>query len=484
MRILFIKSTLNSSSARADFGIASISAVLKKAGHNVDLFVFRDWDNISILEYRISQTKPDIIAFSVYASLFLGLVKVGKILKKKFPNIIQIMGGVHVILNPNDIEKAPSVDAVCTGDGEYALLQFIENYAKKDNSYLSTPGFWTRNGDVINKNPRTNLVQELDALPFPDREIFINQEMSYGGFTTDGKIYLDFMFTRGCPFPCPYCSNHALRKVYGFNKYVRRMSPKRAIEWLKHDLAIYAYDRVCIIDDTFTLDKKWVIEFLKLYKDEIPVPFVCLLRVGTFDEELIRLLKKSGCVRVTLGVESGDEEYRKKILKRGMPNQDIIDSFELIKKYKISVGAFVMIGLPGETPKMWLKTVKLLGALAPNKIVINTYYPYPGTELYEFSKKMGFISHKQQLKHIEGVETSLKMPNFNGRDILYYWHRVDYMAKLCRTENNFKKQILNKIIFNLYSIPPSSKLFFLTQTALYFYDQFCFLSKKLKNRIA
>lgn len=393
------------------------------------------------------------------------------------------MGGVHLILNPNDITKAPSVDAICTGDAEYVLLKFIKNYSKKDGSHLDTPGFWTRKGNIIQKNPKIPLIEDLDRLPFPDREIFLKQEMSYGGFSADGKMYLDFMFTRGCPFPCPYCSNHALKKIYGSGKYVRRMSPQRAIEWLKHDLAIYHCDRVCIIDDTFTLDKKWVVEFLKLYKKEIPVPFVCLLRIGTFDEDLIKLLKKSRCARVTLGVESGDEEYRKTILKRLMSNEEVIRSFELIKKHKISVGAFVMIGLPGETPKKWLKTVKLLGLLAPNKIVINTYYPYPGTELYDLTKKMGFIPRGHNLKHVEGIETSLNMPNFNKRDVLYYWHKVDLMAELCQKQDKLTLKILNKIIFNLYATPPSSKLFFLTQTAVYIYEQFIFLLNKMEKKL-
>jgi len=472
MRILFIKSTLNSSSARADFGIASLSAMLKKHGHTVDLFVVRSLDTIPVLEYRIALTKPDIIAFSVYASLFQGIVRISNRLKKRFPNILQVMGGVHVVLNPQDILKAPSIDAVCTGEGEYAFVEFIKRYKRKDGSHLKTDGFWTRQGRVIRKNPNIPFVRDMDALPFPDRELFLRQEMSYGGFYSNGKMYLDFLFTRGCPFPCPYCSNHALRKIYGAERYVRRMSPRHAIDWVKHDLARYACDRVCIIDDTFTLDTKWTEEFLALYKKEVPVPFTCLLRVGTFTASMVKKLKQAGCVRVTIGVESGDEQYRKDILKRPMTDRELLEAFGWVKDAGISAGAFVMIGLPGETPRMWLKTIRLLGKLKPNKIVLNIYYAYPGTVLHALADSMGFLPHgKQRADYIEGIEPYLRMPQFGWNDIRYYTDHLTDMVLLSASTAGGISGLYKKVLFFLLSIPPRSKWFPIIHAPTRIYDK-------------
>lgn len=461
MRILFIKSTINSVNTRIDFGVASLAAVLKQHGHEADLFVVRNWDNLPMLEYRINTVNPDILAFTTYASAFQNTVKISNILKKRFPYILQIMGGVHIVLNPDEIRNAPSVDAVCVGEGEYALLDLIKKYKYNRREYVYVKGFWTRKGNTIVRNPTIPFVNDLDHLPFPDRKIFIQQGISFFRNNEDKKIYLDFLFTRGCPFTCTYCSNYALSKVYWGQKYVRRLSPIQAIKWIQYDLSNYACDCISILDDTFTLDKHWTEEFLSLYK-QIHVPFDCHLRVGTFDKTILQKLKNSGCVNVFIGVESGDESLRKNVLRRPITDGQIVNSLDWVKKLHMKRSVFVMIGLPTETPAMWLKTVKLLARLSPVMYILNVFYPYPGTELYDLCKKKGYLRNKQEKNFIEGRDTILKMPQFSRNDILYYQYNLSNMISLSIPVKNFCRQLHRQTIFFLISIPPKSKWYSIT----------------------
>ncbi len=462
MKILFIKSTINSTTARADFGIGSLSAVLKKHHHQTGLFVVRNWDGIPYLKYRISLLKPDILAFSTYASSFQSTVRISNVLKKSFPRLMQVMGGIHLVLNPADIRHAPSIDAVCVGEGEYALLEFMNNYSKGNDEYLYTRGFWTRKKKRIITNPTVPFLKEIESLPFSDREIFISEGLSFGDFENNKRNYLDFLFTRGCPFACSYCSNHALRRAYGHDNYVRRMSPKRAIAWIRHDLARYACDYINILDDIFTLDRKWTEEFLSLY-ESIKMPFICHLRVGTFDKKILGKMKKAGCVAVSIGVESGDEKLRTQVLKRGMTNDQLVKSFKWAKDLNLRRGAFLMIGLPMENRERWLKTVKLVARLMPVRFILNTFYPYPGTELYNLIKKLGFLKKKQKWNYVEGVETILSMPDFSGKDILYFREKMAEMVDNAMPVKNIFRQLHYRIRFYLLSIPPSSGWFKLTQ---------------------
>lgn len=459
MHILFIKSVVNTFARSFDFGISSLSAVLKENGHTTDLFIVSDWNNISLLNNRIEETKPDVIAFSTYDSNFQSTVKVSAYIKKYFPKLLQVMGGVHLVLCPEDIKRAPNIDAVCTGEGESVFIDLLKRYKKNDNSYLYTNGFWTRYKNKIIKNPKVPFIDDIEKLPFPDRSIYSKHPLLSSNFAN--KIRLEFIFTRGCPFSCSYCSNHALRRVFNGHVYVRRLSPKRAIEWIKHDLARYDCDEIIIHDDTFTYDKKWTYEFLDLYK-KIKIPFVCNTRIDSVDKKLLTKMKSSGCNMIYMGIESGDDYIRTKIMKRNMTNEKIIKAFDIAKQVNLSTRAFVMMGLPDETPKNFLNTVKLVGKILPEDFMMSIFYPYKGTELYDYSKKKKYLT-RHKWDFLERLDTNLNMPQFKRVDIFYYYKNFVSLVRQSRETPNIIKRVYRKYKFTLLSVPPSSPLFLFVQ---------------------
>lgn len=462
-RILFIKSVINSSMFSFDFGIGLLSAVLKQEGYSVSLFIIQSLDQLKELDRRIENYKPDVIAFSVFASSFASSCLVSKHIRSKYPKMHQIMGGVHMILDPQGIKFAKHVDAICTGEGEHSLVDYLYNFFNSKKYHL-TKGFWVRYKSKIFYNPPFPVIQDLDSLPFPDRQIFFEQNVS--GSIFENTVGLEFLFTRGCPFNCPYCANHGLKKAYGNGKYVRSLSPKRAIELILHDCSLYKADHITIHDDTFTLNKRWLFEFLEYYREKVKIPFMCNVRVDTLNKEILQLLRKSGCFMIKVGVESGDQYVRNIVLRRKMEDKAIIDVFKGAKEIGLRTMAYVMMGLPEEDPKRFLETVKFVNKIQPDIISMAVFYPYPGTELYEICSKNKWIKKQDPLHFIERENTVLSMPKFSTQDIRYYYQNFFELVK-CGGKTDFSLKYLHrKIKYALLSVPPSSHLHKLTKTAI------------------
>ena len=472
MKILFIKSVINSSYFTFDIGIGYLDAILKSNNHQTNLFILKSLDHLNLLDTRIELFKPDLIAFSTYASAFQSTIYVSQHIKKMFPKIHQVIGGIHLILNPTDWINIPSIDAVCIGEGELSFPEYINRLEQKNGSYKHTPGFWVRTKKIIKKNASATPVMDLDTLPFPSRDLFTNQYAPTA--STENKQGLEFLFTRGCYYNCTYCSNHALKKVFFEQNsqvpYVRHMSPNRAVEWIKHDLTQYPAEYLCFHDDTFTVDKKWLTEFLNLYKKEIKIPFMCNIRVDTVNKSVLRQLKDAGCFIVYAGIESGDENLRETTLKRHMTNESIISVFASAKKIGLHAYAFLMIGLPDENPQKFVNTIKLVSTVRPNGYSLSIFYPYPGTELHEYCIQKQYLNPKIPIDFVERIDTPLTMKQFCREDILHLYHHFYKIIATSEKSANPLRNILRKIKFNALLILPSNKIYPLAKALVNFLD--------------
>lgn len=254
-------------------------------------------------------------------------------------------------------------------------------------------------------------------LPFPDRS---------------GPAYIyphSFIFSRGCPFNCSYCSSHILNKLYN-GRYVRRRSPQRSVEEIEEAIAsARVIKNIVFYDDIFCLDKEWLTRFLNLYKRRIKLKFSCNVAAGTADFQTFKLMKECGCYEIKIGLESGDERLRTEVLRKPISNARIARTFEDAHRAGLKIFTFNMIGLPFETPRSFMKTVMLNKKLKVDKPVLYVFNPYPGTVLREVCIKEGFIDKKNMggLDFKEWFDTLLNMPNFKREEILEYarnFHRL------------------------------------------------------------
>ena len=336
-----------------------------------------------------------------------------------------IFGGVHPTLAPEEVLRQPSVDIVCRGEGEYPMLFLAELLdAGREIRGIPSMGIKQKSGE-IEMNAIGPLIDDLDSLPHPDRELFnISEVIRHNGYR------FEILSGRGCPFSCTYCCNHALRRISGAGrKFVRKRSVDNLLEEIRELKSRYRMDSILFHDETFTLDRRWCFEFCERYGREYHIPFHCLARVETIDDELAGALKQAGCHAISLGVESGSERIRRDILKKNISDAQILDAFHILRSHGIKRFSFNMIGLPEETPEEIEKTIQLNRVIDPDWMGVIVFTPYPGTELHTLCRERGYLlSQEFQPNYLTEKGFSLNLPTITRRELVQKYRKFQSMA--------------------------------------------------------
>lgn len=390
-------------------GVEYISAVLKKSGHEVALFsdpqLFSDaivnsarlgifFDYKKILLCKLKDYQPDLVAFSVDTESYQWAIKfAGQI--KKILDIPIVFGGIHPTSVPERVLSNPSVDIVCIGEGEHALLELTESL-KNGHMDLSIKNLWFKQNDKIVKNPLRPLIQDLDELPIRDKELFYNNSPHFR------KGY-SIIASRGCPYACSYCCHSVLRKLYLNNgKYFRFRSVKSIIEELSRHASKYKFDIVAFHDDCFGCDINWLKEFTKEYYQKIKIKFTCTTYPNLVTKEYLSLLEEAGCCSITLGIQSWDSYVCNEWFNRNITSDSMIKAIRLIKETKIQLVCDNIFDVPGQDNEKFMNSLLNYTAVKPNRLIFNKLKYYPNCSITDKSKKESFISDEKYEQIMEG----------------------------------------------------------------------------------
>lgn len=375
MKIAFIQEEV-----RTRQGIMILSAILKKQGHTTE--VFSSDEGVDKVLDDIRSFNPQVAAFSTGTSVQRRALELASLIRKRQKDIFIMMGGPHPTFYPKVIEDSDILDAICLGEGEGALLELADKLSKSQ-KIENIENLWIKTGRGIKKNNLRPFIDDLDALPDPDHEVYFKKFPALA--SSDTKI---FMVGRGCPFPCTYCFNKKYMEMYkGKGKYVRFKSINKIINEIKNLKKDYPIKWIQFNDDTLNIDPEWLGEFLRMYKNEINIGFLCNLRIDRITENQIRQLKEAGADRIGIGVEHGDENFRKNVLKRNISDQEILDAGKWINQNKIRLHTDNIVGFPGETVDMAFKTIRLNQKIKPEQAGCGVLQPFPGTEIYDIALK-------------------------------------------------------------------------------------------------
>ncbi len=251
-------------------GIMTLSSVLKERNHDVKLTLTEELKEEQIVE-KVKSYKPHIIAYSIMTGEHIYHIELNQMVRAHYSNALSVFGGPHPTYSPEMI-KYNYVDAICRGEGEIYFLQFVEKLEKKEDFY-NTKNFWFKKKDgSIVKNSIGPLIEKLDDTPPPDRSLMYSVDKALSARGT--KL---FMATRGCPYQCTYCFNHAYNALTkGKGEMIRSRSVNSIINEMKEVKNNYFMDRVNIDDDIFLLKPKgWLEEFAEKYPKEIALPRFC-----------------------------------------------------------------------------------------------------------------------------------------------------------------------------------------------------------------
>lgn len=425
---------------RSQHGLASISAVLKKAGHTVLLVYFADAIDINEWQKRMDNHKPDVIAFYSTAEQFHFVSQlIGSVPK----GIFTIQGGPHATCYPTCIEAVPRLDALCVGEGEYPMAELLDAL-QTGKDHTGIRNLWVRHNDKIIKNPTRPFMDNLDELPFEDRELFNTQE----AIDKYGMAQIRMMTSRGCPYQCTYCSNKKVSTTQD-GRYVRFRSASHIIGELNAVKEKYKFEEVFFDDDIFMMNRKVLSEFCERYPREIGKPFVFCGRVELCNEEVLRALKKAGGRRIDFGLESGNEEIRRTVMKRHMTNQDILDATRMAKSAGLQVKTYNMVGLPGETLEKHNDTIRLNQQILPDVASMAVFYPYPGTEIYDYCLSKGYLHPEESLpeNYVSRRQSILDLPDFPKEQISRCFKQFGYNVF---RESSFVKAVGYRVLYSDY----------------------------------
>ena len=420
MKVLFIYPNLYAQ-VGFNYGVASLSAVLKQHGHETALINVNEKLGYPLdlerIRRDIERFRPNLIGFSALTNQYKYVLQIAGFLKQNF-SVPQICGGIHATLAPDEVLKSGCFDFVCRGEGEYALLELADRLEKGgDVSFIEN--IWIMKEGEIVRNPVRPFVR-LEDLPRKDYEIFDFQKM------IDAKDgWVGVMASRGCPFRCTYCFNHQMVNLYqddlGISgkalNYIRHYPAEEVLKELEYLLSRYRSIKMFIFDDDlFTFNKSYLMEFCKKYRERVGLPFVVNVHVNMIDGEMASALKDAGCRIVKFGLESGSERIRREILNRPMKDEEIVRAFHAVEQAGIHTSAFVMIGLPHETRKDLMMTIDLLARIKPGRFRWAIFFPYVNTAAYEISRKGGYIDF-EKMERLSGFteESCLDFgPEHNG----------------------------------------------------------------------
>jgi anaerobic magnesium-protoporphyrin IX monomethyl ester cyclase len=394
------------------FGIGSIAAFLKQAGHCVQLLtLYGELPAKEDFLAKIEAFNPDLIALSLMTNQWSYSRLLAKWIKEKRRESLIVGGGNHPTLAPEEVISDENIDIVCRGEGEYALKELLE-CMETGSDFQRVKNLWVKSKNGVTKNPVRPLIADLDALPHMDREM-----LPFERFLEVRRGVLPVMAGRGCPFNCSYCCNPALNRVYqGKGKILRRRSPLNVIDEIQSCQRRYKSIRfVDFKDEVFSLDQNWLEEFCELYPRKIDLPFGVCLRPENLDYQILRKIRKAGGTKIYLGTESGNEWLRREILNRKMSNNDIIEVFRMADSLGFKTASYAMVGLPYETRKMIEETIELHRIVKPNYVQLSIFYPYVGTKLYDLCRKNNWLTGDEASSYYE--RSVINQPSISKEEI-------------------------------------------------------------------
>ena len=335
--------------------------------------IIRDYSQGGNFEADLKEIQPNYLIANIATPTFKSDMTAVQLAKEIVPNICTIVKGAPFLTyNTNTIYENPFIDYVIIGEAELTLKDILDGVP--DNEIL---GICYRENFQPVKTEKRPFNENLDALPFPARHLVNN---SIYRRPDNGKVQAVIKVARGCPFHCFFC---LATPVSGTK--VRKRSPENIVAELKECVEKYNIRNFLFWSDIFNLDREWTLELCqKIIESGLKITWSSNTRADTMDDEMAKMMYKSGCRLVSIGVESGSQKMLDNIGKK-ITLDDIRNTVKILKKNKIKIYNYFVIGLPWETEETVEETIKFAIELDSNFISFYTATPLPGTKYFAYA---------------------------------------------------------------------------------------------------
>ena len=406
---------------------------------------------------EVERFSPEIIGVScLFSSQFLVLAEIVNRIKERFPEVITVAGGTHPSFLPEDsFSRAPGLDFIVLHEGEESFLELLEAL-ERGRGLDEIDGIAWRDDGVVRVNPKTRWIKDLDSLPYPARDLvpienYFKINIPFL-FHSKSPRNLSFITSRGCPYHCRYCSS-----CYHWGRRIRYRSVESVLGELENLVNRWGVEEIKFEDDNLMANtnrakaifRGMIERGLKLHWN---MPNGVMVR-ALEDEELLGLMRESGCYEVVLAFETGDQYVADHIIKKPIDLSKAKEIVRKVKSYGIDAHAFFIVGFPGETKEQIEKTFRFARQVGIDKAYFFIFNPLPGSELYDECIEKGLF--RQEDVYIEnygftGIATEEFDPEMLRKGILLnYWYfnlRLPF-ARPIKFFTKYFRRIFQKEVF-------------------------------------
>jgi radical SAM superfamily enzyme YgiQ (UPF0313 family) len=362
---------------QAPFGLLSIAAQALAAGHHVSTLNLSNacWDDVE----RILQDHPaELFGLSAITANRRGVDLVSRLIRRLFPRAHITVGGPHVTAQPREtLAHYTAIDTIVTGEGESTFLELSDRLKTGATAAGLSGCVWREGPTIVTGSPRPP-IGDLDRLISP----------------VDFFNLRTLVTSRGCPGNCTFCSS---RLMWG--RQVRFHSAGYVLDMLARADQHHDQHTIAIKDDTFTAHRRRILKICRgIQAQRLKIAWSCEARADHLDEELLCVMRRAGCQRISLGVESGSPRILKNI-RKGISLPTVLKATRMAQKYGIQVRYYLMVGNRGETWDTFQETLDFITTAGPNQYIFTQLHLYPGTEEFVLFCRQGTIDADIYFRH-------------------------------------------------------------------------------------
>jgi len=392
-------------------GPGYVASSAMAAGHHVDFFDTAYCGDLDSVAWVVLAGDYDALLLSA-SSLFYAQATRLAAAVKQYSDITILLGGIHATIVKGEVlEECPDIDYICVGEGEEFVLDFLAAMGTDGVNVIDNLGYRAADGAVV-VNP-IRPPTDLDTLPHLRYSLFPSDEAVVQNSPLPGFCYV--WATRGCPYNCSYCCNGRYLDVY-HRDYLRTRSVEQTIAellWLKEHYPVQIF---YFGDEMIFFDEPYITELFGRVQSEVGVPYGCMSRVEKITPSVVELLADTGCRYMALGIECGNEEFRRKFLNRHMTNAQITEAFAMLRTIDgITLTSFNMRGYPVPyDDELTRETEALNDLVKPDIMQMSIFYPFRGTKLYDYCVEHDLIDPEKLKQVDDGIQDYFSMSVLRG----------------------------------------------------------------------
>jgi len=387
--------------------LLEIAAALKQSGFSNITIIDGQSENLTFSELvrRVTQEIPDMVVIQATVPTLADDILFSSLLKKVQPDITTVLIGMPATTLSDELLNEQAVDYVVLGEPQDTISELAEYYLNQNTGLSEILGLGYKDKERAIINKRRPVSKTYDYTIFPDRSLIDNKKYR---LSLTGKPFTVIKTSRGCDFSCSFCTSQA---YYGLGWKSR--SPENIVQEISKVNCEQGIDNFLFLADTFNGNSEFVKELTTLIiASGLDIQWISNSRLDLVSEENVSLMKKSGCILVSLGIETYAEEILKKN-KKYLKTKQIDKGIGIFKKYKILTYGYFIFGLEGETRKTILKTIKRAICSKLDFAIFYSLTPYPGTEYYKVYNDKNWVNYFHGIsdivvyKHLSRLEIKI-----------------------------------------------------------------------------